>query len=309
MKWEEISVSVGEEAKDAVINLFYEAGASGVVIEDARSWQTYAEEGLWDAYQTPQEMLELESVLVKGYLPDDDKLAETLKVFGRRVEDLSSFFTDYNAQISLEKIENEDWENKWKDSYKTTHISDRLVICPSWESYEKKPGELVIKLDPGMAFGTGQHVTTERTARYLERYLRPGDRVIDVGTGSGILAIAAAKLGASSVRAMDNDPTAVKIAKNNVAANQVEDVVEVFLNDLLIEQHDKADLICANLVADLVVSLLDKAYQLLEEGGRLIVSGVLDKKADRVRLALKDKGFHIEDEICRKEWVTLVGKK
>ncbi len=309
MRWEEITVNVGEEAKDAVINLFYEAGANGVVIEDTKTWETYEEEGLWDVYASPQEVLDAENVLVKGYLPDDEFLRERLRGFREKLENLSDYFADSNAELSLQKIEDEDWETNWKGYYKTEKVGEHLVISPSWEEYDASAGEIVVKLDPGMAFGTGKHPTTEHTLRFMEKYLQPDDRVIDAGCGSGILGIAAAKMGASGILAVDNDPTAIKIAKRNILENQVEDIVEVCLNDLLVGIQGTFDLIVGNLIADLIVALLPQTKNVLRPGGLVIVSGVLDKKIEKVEQSMSDNGFEIVEQILDSEWYTLVGRK
>ena len=309
MKWEEITVNVGEEARDAVINLFYEAGASGVVIEDTKTWETYVEEGIWDVYETPQDVVEAENVLVNGFLPDDAFLRERLRDFRLKVERLSDFFANYNAQLSLKKIEDEDWGNTWKDYYKTEKIGERIVISPSWEEYEAGRDEVVIKLDPGMAFGTGKHPTTEHTIRYLEKYLNVNDSIIDVGCGSGILSIAAAKLGAAHVLSVDNDPTAIKIAEKNIAENTVDGTIEVCLNDLLTAIQGEFDMIVGNLIADLIVVMLPQTKDILKPGGLVIVSGILDRKIDRVMNALADNGFTVVDQVLDAEWYTLVGRK
>lgn len=309
MKWEEITVNVGEEAKDAVINLFYEAGANGVVIEDTKTWETYEEEGLLDVFESPQEVLDAENVLVKGYLPDDEFLRERLQDFRLKLELLSDYFTDYNADLSLQKIEDEDWETNWKGYYKTEKIGEKIVISPSWEKYEPKEGELVIKLDPGMAFGTGKHPTTEHTLRFMEKYIKPGDQVIDAGCGSGILSIAATKLGASKVLAVDNDPTAIKIAKRNVLENGADGEVEVCVNDLLTAIQGRFDVIVGNLIADLIVVLVPQAKNILQKGGLVIVSGILDKKLERVEKSMFENGFEIIDRKLDSEWYTLVGRK
>lgn len=307
MRWEEITVNVGEEARDAVINLFYEAGATGVVIEDTKSWETYTEEGLWDAYEAPQEVLDAENVLIKGYLPDDESLQQRLCNFRADLERLSDYFTDYNAQLSLKKIEDEDWETEWKRYYRPERIGERVVIRPSWEEYDAQPDDIVISLDPGMAFGTGQHPTTGNSLRLLERYLQAGSEVADVGCGSGILSITAARMGAAHVLAVDNDPTAIKIAKRNVAANDVEGRVEVCLNDLLVGVQGQFDLVLANLVADLIVSLLPQAVRRLKPGGRIVASGILADKEQRVRDAFQKHGIRVCDELREAEWVTLGG--
>ena len=180
------------------------------------------------------------------------------------------------------------------------------MIQPSWETYTPKDGDIVIDLDPGAAFGTGTHPTTAMCLRALETLVRPGTSVFDVGTGSGVLAIAAAKLGAASVVAKDYDQTAVRVAQENVEKNNVADTVTTGVSDLLKDFEGKADLVIANIIADIVIRLMDELDAHLAAGGRLLASGIIDERAADVEVAVKAHGFVIEKAMHDKGWTALI---
>lgn len=211
-------------------------------------------------------------------------------------------------------LKDEDWANAWKKDYAVQHPGARVVIQPSWLEYTPRPGEVVIVLDPGMAFGSGLHATTRLCIRALEAWLWPGMRVLDVGTGSGILAIAAAKLGAGGVDAVDIDPVATLTAQENVDRNGVADVVHVPAGTLA--EADAAgalaagyDLIVANILAETIAALTPALIPYLAPEGRLIVSGILAEKADMVRLAWAAAGVAVLEETREEDWVALAGER
>ncbi|GAW93449.1 50S ribosomal protein L11 methyltransferase [Calderihabitans maritimus] len=309
MKWQEITVTTTEEAVEAVADLFHQVGAAGVVIEDPKAITRYIAEEKWDYYELPRELLEAENVVIKGYLPIDENLQQRLQQLRRKLEEMHSYFTNYLAEISLAEVRESDWENCWKRYYKPQKIGQRLVICPSWESYQPSGDEMVIRMDPGMAFGTGTHPTTALCIRALDKHLRPGKTVFDVGTGSGILAIVAAKLGASRVLAIDLDPLAVKVAQANVARNGVNDVVKVVNGDLLTDVFEQADCIVANIVANAIITLAGQAYERLVTGGCFISSGIIKERLEEVRKTLQNAKFKIIEENTEGEWGALVARK
>jgi ribosomal protein L11 methyltransferase len=213
MEWQEISVKIEPEAVEAVSEVFHELGAGGVVIEDKETHK------------------HLYSV-VKGYLPVNidlsgkmDELKAELSEIARRLKKPYEI-----AQIVMDE---EDWANSWKKYFKPLKIGKRVVIRPTWEQYTAVGEEIVLDMDPGMAFGTGSHASTSLCIRYLEEYIKPDMKVLDVGTGTGILAMCAARLGAEEVLAVDYDPVAVRVAKENVELNDLADVVKVAWHDLL----------------------------------------------------------------------------
>lgn len=307
--WQEISVETTEEASEAVANLFYEVGAQGVVIEDPRVIARYVEEDLWDAYELPSELLEAENVVIKGYLPIDQRLEERLELFEKQLAELEQHFVSWLAKVSYAEIAEADWSSAWKEYYKPQLVGETIVISPSWEEYRPLPGEKVIWLDPGMAFGTGNHPTTAMVIRAMEKYLRPGSQVLDVGTGSGILAIVAAKLGAEKVLALDIDTLAVEIAQQNVQLNEVSEQVTVRYNDLLTGLEGQYEMITANLTADPILALAQDAYERLCPGGVLLASGIIKQRFPEVESKLLEIGYHLVETLVEREWVSLVARK
>ena len=313
MIWQEIKITITPAAADAVANLYHDLGFGGVVIEDPQLLQEYTRTAGWDCYNLPLEALQGDLITVKGYLPLDineaGRMGEepaVLQEFRRRLLDLWPHFQGAAGQISLSQVTEEDWANNWKQYYHPVKISDRIVVKPSWEDYRPAAGEVVIDLDPGMAFGTGTHPTTVHCLKALENYLCAGEMVIDVGTGSGILAIAAAKLGAARVLAIELDPLAVTIAQENVLTNQVEDRVQVVAGNLLEPAENlQADIITGNLIAAVVKRLAPSAFARLKPGGIFIGAGIIQGRLDEVLEELEAQGFAVKvtDE---GEWSTVI---
>ncbi len=311
MKWSEVSVHTTQEAVEAVSNILHEAGASGVVIEDPeillREWDvSYGE-----IYQLSPSDYPQEGVIVKAYLPMNAHIAETVEEIKQKVLLLETFDIPIGrAEISLAEVHEEEWATAWKKYYKPVQISERITITPTWEEYvPSNKNELVIELDPGMAFGTGTHPTTVLCIRALEKYLNPRDRVIDVGCGSGILSIAAAKLGASSVLAMDLDEIAVKSTFLNSELNLVEDKISIKQNNLLEGINQPVEMIVSNILAEIIVRFTDDAFALLPRDGLFITSGIISQKQEDVKDALRRSGFEIIEVQELDDWVSIVAKK
>ncbi|MEW6661282.1 MAG: 50S ribosomal protein L11 methyltransferase [Bacillota bacterium] len=309
MRWQELSVATTQEAAESVANLFYEIGATGVVIQDPQDIARYLSEAAWEAYEISPDVLEAEHVVVKAYLPLNSSLDNRISFLRMQLAALDDHFPDFMAELSLTEISEEDWSQSWKTFYHPEKVGHRIVVAPAWEKYEPSEDELVIWLDPGMAFGTGTHPTTAMCIRLLERYVSPGAKVIDVGTGSGVLAIAAARLGAGQVTGVDIDPLAVTIARENAAANRLEDRVMIKETDLLAGVLCNANLIVANIVADPVMLLIPQAHQCLLSGGFLIVSGIIRHRLAEVQSALLAEGFAIIELERQDEWVAMVCQK
>ena len=235
------------------------------------------------------------------YLPPEENPAEASAFLTHRLEAEGIPYRIETDQTLAE----EDWANAWKRFYHPTHLGKRLVVCPSWEEYTPTPEELVMTLDPGMAFGTGTHETTNMCMQLLERCLKPGLRVMDVGTGSGILAIAAAKLGAQNVLAIDIDPDAVKVAKENVELNHVTKQVRVVVGDLCKSEAMPCEVAVANIVADAICMLAGPMTRHLVKGGLLICSGIIREREADVQKAAKEAGYRQVDRIEKGEWVAL----
>ena len=308
MQWAEVSVDTSHEATDLVSEILQELGAAGVVIEDPALLNEYIRSGLWD-YTDLKESEETEVVRVKAYWALDEELEGKLQNLSERLASLAQHGIDKGAgAVSWKAVADEDWAETWKEFFHTEKIGARTVIKPTWEEYEAKAGEIVVELDPGAAFGTGQHATTSLCIRALEDLVRPGMTVFDVGTGSGVLAIVAAKLGAKRVEAVDFDPVAVRVARENVRQNGAEGVVHTERSDLLKSVAGEADLIIANIIADIIVRLFGEVKGSLAAGGTMLLSGIIEDRLADVVEAAGQHGFSVEKIEQEKGWAAVVVK-
>ena len=308
MQWAEVSVDTSHEAMDLVSEILQELGAAGVVIEDPALLNEYIRSGLWD-YTDLKESEETEVVRVKAYWALDEELEGKLQNLSERLASLAQHGIDKGAgAVSWKAVADEDWAETWKEFFHTEKIGARTVIKPTWEEYEAKAGEIVVELDPGAAFGTGQHATTSLCIRALEDLVRPGMTVFDVGTGSGVLAIVAAKLGAKRVEAVDFDPVAVRVARENVRQNGAEDIVHTERSDLLKSVEGEADLIIANIIADIIVRLFGEVKGSLAAGGTMLLSGIIEDRLADVVEAAGRYGFSVEKIEQEKGWAAVIVK-
>ncbi len=236
---------------------------------------------------------------VSVFIPMEKSPAESEGFIRQRFAEL-----DIPATVELIGVNEEDWADSWKQYYKPIKTGKRIVIVPVWEKYEKAEDELVVLMDPGMAFGTGTHETTRLCASLLEKYQQPGDKMLDVGCGSGILAICAAKLGASECFACDIDPVSVRIAKENAEINGTPQVVAE-VSDLLRSVPKISggyDICCANIVADVIIRMAPDIGEYLAEDAHLIVSGIITERAEEVTAALDAAGLKLHDELRENGW-------
>lgn len=214
------------------------------------------------------------------------------------------------TSVEVSEIAETQWIDNWKQYFKPTKVTDRLVVKPSWEPYEPiDDEEEVIEIDPGMAFGTGTHATTSLCLRLMERYLKPGEFVLDIGTGSGILALGAAKLGANRVLGIDLDPVAVEVAKTNVTRNRAEDTISIQQGDLTAGWDGTADLIVANLMADLILTLANGLGPYLNPGGFFLSSGILTEQRQRVENGIMEQGFELVETIEEGDWCAIAARR
>ncbi|MCR4681896.1 MAG: 50S ribosomal protein L11 methyltransferase [Clostridiales bacterium] len=210
------------------------------------------------------------------------------------------------ATVGSEPVREEDWINNWKKYYKPLHIGGRIVIVPGWESYDPAPGELTVRLDPGLAFGSGSHETTSGVIRMLEDSVRPGDSVLDVGTGSGILGIVAMKLGAGSCNAYDIDPVAAEVARENFSVNGFTDNVECGVADLLRGvKKQKYDVICANIVADIILRLLPDIGEFMKDGTVLLLSGIISERAAEIERSVAENRLAVIEKTEENGWCVI----
>ena len=240
---------------------------------------------------------------VSVYLPADSGTADTVHFLKERFSALN-----IDAKISISGVCEEDWANAWKAYYKPIEIGERMVIVPAWEKYDAPEGKLVVRMDPGMAFGTGSHETTRLVIGLLEKYVKDGQRVLDVGCGSGILAICAAKLGAKECRAYDIDPVAVKVARENVKDSGLEDTVRCDTSDLLrgVDASGGAyDVICANIVADIIIRMTPDIGKFMNDGSVILASGIISERADDVIECFERHGLRIIERAEENGWCAL----
>lgn len=306
MKWLEIAVRVNREDVDAVSGIFDRIETGGVVIEDSALIYDVIVKGNSEtvAIDTPVDPSALP--VVKGYLPVDERLCGRLEEFH---EGLSRIDPVYPGQVTFRETEDSNWLGRWREFYQPVRVGRRLLVKPVWMAGDPEKDLLVILLDPGMAFGCGTHPTTTMCMGLLEDVITGGETVLDVGTGSGILAITAARLGAAAVVAVDSDPVAVRVVRENVAANGVEGIVAVREGNLLDGIEAAADVVVANIVADVIIRLLPSAVPRLKKGGKFIASGVIAHRREEVAGALDAAGLRTIRILNEGEWVSFLAEK
>ncbi len=309
--WIEVTIKTTTEAVEPITNILYEQGAGGAVIEDPKDFLFQKKNELdWDYVE--EEVFkknEEDDVLIKTYVSEEKNVMEFVEIIKQKVLGLKDFGIDIGeGGVSLDQVNEADWANAWKAYYKPTKVGQRVVVKPTWEDYAMQDGDLIIELDPGMAFGTGTHETTSMCIRELEKYVNKDSKVFDIGCGSGILAIAAAKLGAKEVVAVDLDEVAVKVAKENVLENKVEKSVSVMHGNLTDVIKDKADVIIANIIADIIKILAKDVQNFMKEDAIFISSGIILDKVEEVKESLIENGFEIVEVQKLGEWSAIVSK-
>lgn len=304
--WQELTITVSREAEEAASNILIELGSQGVAIDDSADYL-----GQVDQYgELFPEVEQSERVRITGYYPDSVDIEDIAAQANERLAELDGFGLETgDIELTRQELAEEDWADNWKKYFEPARITHDLTIVPSWTDYEAGPSEKVIKLDPGMAFGTGTHPTTKMSLFALEQVLRGGETVLDVGTGSGVLSIASSLLGAKEIFAYDLDDVAVRVAQENIALNAGTENIHVAAGDLLKGVDIEADVIVANILADILVNLTDDAYRLLKDEGYLIMSGIISEKWDLVRESAEAAGFFLETHMIQGEWNACVFKK
>ncbi len=305
MKYLEYTVLTTTQASDAVAYLLEEKGALGIAIEDPNDFLSLNKDKYsWD-YTDPSLTEALGTdVKVKGYF------SEYIDNLEKSVVALRNYGLDIGkGQLIVTQIDEEDWVNSWKRYFKPFRVGHRIVVKPTWEKYYGESNDLIVEIDPGMAFGTGDHETTYLCLELIEKYIKQKDNVVDVGCGSGILGIAAAKLGADRVFCIDIDENACKVARENVLLNNVERLVTVKKGNLLDAIKEKSDIIIANIIADVIITLADRVVGLLSSGGCFISSGIIiDRKHDVIK-SLEKNNFEIIEVMEKGEWCAIVAKR
>ena len=295
--WVELSIDTPAEFVEPLTQVFTEHGEGGVAIELPAGHNP--DEG--ERAPVP------ERVTVTTYIPHDNRLEKRYARIDMAVR-LVAHVGDV-SELRVRVVEEEEWQESWKEHFHVLRVGTRTVIVPTWRTYEPREDDVVITLDPGMAFGTGHHPTTRMCLELLETRVQPGDRVLDLGCGSGILSIAAAKLGASKVFGLEIDPIAASVAVRNVRENGVQDIV---LTDEASLPHPRAaageyDLLVANVSAKVITELAEHIVRVVRSGGTLIFSGILDKQQTEVIERMSSLGVSFEDGLTDADWVALVG--
>ena len=309
MKWCEISIQTSHEAVELIAEIFRDLGASGVVIEDPELVNDYITSGKWDYTDIPIAK-ETEVVVEKAYLPVNGELEGRIQTLQQEIKALESRGVNTApAVLTTAELQDEDWSDTWKQYFHTEKPGERVVIKPTWEEYEPQDDEVVIELDPGAAFGTGTHATTSMCIRQLEKLVKPGMTVFDVGTGSGILSIISAKLGAKNIQAVDYDDSVLKIVEENLEQNNVQDIISVAQSDLMQNVHGKAELVIANIIADIIIRLFDQLDEHLEQGGTLLTSGIIEDRIEDVLAAAEKHGYGVVERLENKGWACITFKR
>lgn len=309
MDWTEIEVVVKNKYENNIVGILYLFDIDGINISDSRDYEEFAKEKPYWVVLDEEDFVKSEFITAKTYLKNDDELEENLKLLNERI---SEFEKEYNEKVILKidsKIKTEDWANKWKKYYKPTKVGKNFIIKPTWEEYDLSENEVMIELDPGMAFGTGTHETTALCLEALEKLELKDKLVFDIGSGSGILSVGALKLGAKKVEAVDIDILGVEATLDNAKLNKVEDRIIVHHGDLCEKLNSKADVIVANILAHILVKLLGDISKFIKDDGIFVGSGIIDSKYKDVEDALIENNFEILEVNKNKDWVCVIARR
>ena len=286
-------------AVELISNIFYELGLTGVVVEDPTMEST---EEWVDA---PQDIPDRNAVI--GYIPADERIQDRCRRLESELSRLEEQ-TGIDLEIVYDETVEEDWAESWKQFFKPQKISDRLVVKPTWKAYTPVAEEIILEIDPGMAFGTGTHPTTCLCLELIEKYLKPHDTFLDIGTGSGILMIAAAKLGASTLTGIDTDPVAVEVARSNLVLNNIPaDRFCVETGHLACGINTQFQLVVSNILSEVILRLLDDLETVLAENGMFIFSGITRQNLKEILDKIETKGFRAIQICTREEWAAVAG--
>ena len=339
MRWAEITIRTTEEASEAISEMLAQAGCDGIAVTDPFEFRntvendplSYADDGTYNSYGT--------DVVIKSYFAELDdgfvrmgakneefdnpegigtiygnisgktmKTEDAVEFIKARLADIGEFLPVGQGFEGLKYVKDEDWANNWKKYYKEFKISDRVAICPSWLDPDSIEAEHKIILDPGSAFGTGTHETTSMCAKLIDKYLKKDGTVLDLGTGSGILAIIAKKLGSGITEAIDIDKLAVDVAQDNCGINGCSDI-ECHTGELKDALRNDYDLIVANIIADVVAEIACDSPSDLADDGIFVCSGIIANKKERVIEAIKAAGMEIVAEQSKNDWMAYIAKK
>ncbi len=300
MQWTDIQIAVPAQHTQTAQDVAISVANAGIYVEDQMLEELeLLKETQRDIHHDVLLCEKRTHAIIHLYTNECDDTQEIIQILNDRMKG-----TDLPFVISCEKIEQEDWEKSWKAYYKPIDIGERLAIVPSWQEYNTD--RIKISMDPGMAFGTGTHETTSLCLAQLDRHIKGGERVLDIGTGSGILAISALKLGANAAEGVDIDPMCVKVATENAAINNVSDDFKVLVGDLSELATGEYDIICANIIASIIIKLVPFISPLLKDDGIFIASGIIYERLDEVVEAINLSGLKIKETLKDNGWVALI---
>lgn len=287
-----------EKAKKEIGDIFYDFGATGLKIEEPMTHKNSL-----DYYKNEKDFLMVDHA-VSAYFPMNIYAERRKQAIVKRFEETFAEREDIVYTIDFYDFEEEDYQNSWKKYFYTQKISERFVVKPTWRKYEPQEDELVIEIDPGRAFGTGTHPTTSLCIKLMEENIKEGNTVIDVGTGSGILMVAAEKLGAGKIVGTDIDPVAVEVAEENLLLNKVDmEKAKAYAGDLVtVVQNEKFDVVVANILADVLLILLKDISRVVKKDGLVIFSGIIEDKLEEMKRAVEEVGLEILEVKADKEW-------
>ena len=314
MNWTEVKIYTTTAGIDPLTGSMLDLGLQGFMIEDAQDFDEFLHDTTphWDYVdQAVMEKMKDCETCVTIYVADNPQGMEELMQVRQILARLKAQDPDGKygrLELEMKDVDEEDWSNAWKKYYHPVQVGEHLVVCPSWEAYDRQPDDVVLTLNPGMAFGTGTHDTTRLCMELLEKYITPQDTVLDVGCGSGILAITAALLGANKIIGCDIDEVAVKVAGENAALNGVQDRIAFHQGDLTSQVEGSFQIICANIVADVIIRLSEDAGRYLAKAGIFITSGIIDTREQDVLNALEQNGFQVIERRTSGGWVALACK-
>ena len=313
MNWMEYTILTTTEASDLVSQILLDAGSTGTMIEDKNDVAANQRpEGQWDIIDEAIAKRIGDDVKVTGYFEVDGRLNDRVAFIEgelRRIKSMDLGMDLGKLETRRHDVAEQDWTESWKAAFRPFRLGAHMVVKPSWEDVALEPGDHVIEIDPGMAFGTGTHETTGMCVRLVEKYVKPGQQVIDIGTGTGILAIAAAHMGAGPVLATDLDSVAVRVAAENVKINGFEGVIDTRCGDLLEVVRECGDVVIANIIADVIIALAKPVRARIVDGGLFICSGISVERRQDVLDALEAADYQVLDALTEGEWCAMAARK
>ncbi len=318
MKFKEVIIETSSEGIEILNAVLIKLDIAEVVIEDASVFEDFlkADNMSWDYYDESLNSMKDCASRVKIYLGDNEQGEQELKALREEINNLkkAELGIDLGSlDISINIVDDEDWANNWKQYFKPFNVGEKLLVKPTWETVENKDDRIILEIDPGASFGTGQHFTTQLCLEQIEKYIKPKMEVLDMGCGSGILSIASALLGAKHVVGVDIDENAVRIANENALVNNIrEDKFMVYCGNVIEDERlqdvvgfNRYDMIVVNIIADVIIEMSDCFPKFLKQGGILITSGIIEKYVDKVKETLVNLGFELKETIQKEDWVSI----